>query len=157
MAKVPLTGGRIALVDDADLPAVLAAGRWRPVADGLTTYARTNTGRHTWVSLHTFLTGWSMVDHRNGDGLDNRRANLRPATKAENAANSRKQRGRTSPYKGVTWHKQRGRWQVQITVSGRTIYLGLFDDPAEGARAYDAAAREHFGAFARPNFPEVSA
>jgi hypothetical protein len=161
MARIPLTRGLTALVDDADAPAVLAAGAWFALPEGRTHYAARNymreDGQRRVIRLHTFLTGWPRVDHRNGDGLDNRRDNLRPATYPQNNRNARRRSDNTSGYKGVSWRGDRSLWVARIWLGGRKLHLGYFSDPAEAARAYDAAAREHFGAYARPNFPEVTA
>jgi hypothetical protein len=94
------------------------------------------------------------VDHRNGDGLDNRRANLRKCVNGENIANGAKRRdGHSSKYKGVCWHRRDGKFQASIRVHGRTIYLGMFTDEVQAAQAYDVAARAFFGEFAKCNFP----
>jgi HNH endonuclease/AP2 domain len=154
--EIPLTRGYVALVDDDDAPAVLAAGKWYAKTDRRSTYARRTTrredGTRTVLSLHTFLTGWSYVDHRNGDGLDNRRQNLRPATNEENGRNRRLHRNNRSGFRGVAW--VRGRWQARISHEGRMRYLGRYPDPVSAARAYDEAARELRGEFARLNFPQ---
>jgi len=92
------------------------------------------------------------IDHRNGDRLDNRRANLRAATKAENQRNSRSRRGSSSVYKGVCWDTANGKWKATITVHRRTKHLGRYKSEREAALAYNAAALQHFGEFARPNF-----
>lgn len=154
-ARVPLTQGRVALIDDEDLARVLAAGTWCATVKPRTAYAvrmaRKPDGRPTTIGMHRFITGWEYVDHINGDGLDNRRCNLRPATAATNARNVGLRSHNTSGYKGVTWHKAGRKWMAQLRVDGRQVYLGLFTDPAEAASAYDAAALEHFGEFARTN------
>lgn len=95
---------------------------------------------------------WCEVDHRNGDGLDNRRDNLRYATRARNTAN-RASVGGSSRFKGVSWSKRDKIWYANICVNYRTIYLGTYRNEEDAARAYDAAAKKYFGAFARPNFP----
>jgi hypothetical protein len=95
------------------------------------------------------------VDHRNRDRLDNRRGNLRSATDSQNGANKSKSTTRShSKFKGVTFHRNTGRWQAAIKHHDRCIYLGLFDAEENAARAYDHAALRIFGEFARPNFPE---
>ena len=96
-----------------------------------------------------------MVDHINRDRLDNRRANLRMATNAQNQANVTKRQGMTSRYKGVSRHTATGRWQARISVEGKQMHLGYFAHEADAARAYDARAREVFGVFAQANFPEL--
>ncbi len=95
------------------------------------------------------------VDHRNHNGLDNRRSNLRIATWAENCWNKRKPiSGSSSQFKGVMWDKRRSQWQVQIGHNGKKIFIGYFDDEQEAARAYDAKAKELYGEFAALNFSQ---
>jgi hypothetical protein len=148
--EIPLTKGYVALVDDADR--VLAVGRWQAIERPRTTYA-VHTLKRGAVSLHTFLTGYALTDHINLDGLDNRRANLRPATHAENLRNRGRQTNNSSGFKGVTWNKRSRKWQAQIGVDRGKRYLGNFVDPEDAARAYDLAARDLHGEFARLNFP----
>jgi hypothetical protein len=97
------------------------------------------------------------VDHRNGSGLDNRKANLRPATHQQNMFNCGKRstyKGKptVSSLKGVTWDKSCGRYKAQIAKDGVNYNLGYFDDPRKAALAYDYAALEMFGEFAWTNF-----
>jgi hypothetical protein len=99
-----------------------------------------------------------LIDHRNQNGLDNRRTNLRIATIAENACNRRKTKTAcTSRYKGVTFYKEphrQKRWGAEITKNGRRIRLGRYKNEIEAARAYDEAAKKYHGEFASLNFPE---
>jgi hypothetical protein len=154
--EVPLTQGQVALVDEADAEAVMAH-KWYAQRIDHVWYAqrsfKTADGKWRKERLHTFLTGHSLTDHVSGDGLDNRRANLRPATKAENARNRPAQSNNTSGYKGVGWDATRGKWRAQIKAPGTPRYLGRFGSAEDAARAYDAAARQAFGAFAWLNFP----
>lgn len=90
-----------------------------------------------------------LVDHKDGDGPNNRWTNLREATLSLNAANAKRPSTNTSGFKGVTFNKSARRWQAQIKKDGRSIYLGLFDKPEDGHAAYAAKAKEMFGEFAR--------
>jgi hypothetical protein len=95
------------------------------------------------------------VDHINGDGLDNRRENIRLASPTQNQQNKRKQSApASSRYKGVTFKTARGRWEASIRVDGKNTFLGRFHDEEAAAHAYDAAARIHHGRFASLNFPD---
>lgn len=156
--EVPLSQGFVAIVDAADADRVLQY-RWSAKRCRNTTYARRNVrqpdGTYVTQSLHRFLTGYDLTDHRNGDGLDNRRANLRAATPGENGQNCRKRSHNTSGFKGVTWHKHRRKWLAQIkSGDGKNRFLGYFLSADEAARAYDAAARDLHGPFATVNFPQ---
>lgn len=91
-----------------------------------------------------------QIDHTDGDVLNCQRYNLRPCTRSQNQHNSRSKNGSTSQYKGVSWCKQSGNWQVYLN-NPKQIYLGKYNDEVEAARAYNTAAREHFGKFARLN------
>ena len=156
--------GKNAIVDDED--AHLAKFVWwgAKSRDGVW-YARRDERRAPLkplrFHLHREVLGVTdplvFVDHRNGDGLDCRRANLRPATRAENSRNQTKRAAATSKFKGVSWVKRTKAWFVSIgwRENGRQIskYVGYYKDEVEAARAYDEAARREFGEFARLNFP----
>ncbi|MFH1371466.1 MAG: HNH endonuclease [Planctomycetota bacterium] len=93
-----------------------------------------------------------LVDHHNGDSLDNRRANLRLATNSQNQCNRRKRKNTTSRFRGVYFHKVHRKWAAQIVVEGKRIFLGYFDSEIEAAKARDRAAIKYHGEFARLNF-----
>lgn len=94
------------------------------------------------------------VDHVNGNGLDNRKANLRLASSSQNAIHRmRRNPAASSKYRGVTLHKGLGKWQAKAVYEGASIYLGVFVLEEEAAKAYDEFAIEHFGEFAVLNFP----
>jgi len=94
-----------------------------------------------------------FCDHINHNGLDNRKANLRPATFAQNAANRPKRNPPTrSIYKGLEWDKAQRKWKARISVQGRKIYLGSFPSQIAAAKAYDNAAKIYHQQFAALNF-----
>lgn len=92
-------------------------------------------------------------DHINGNSLDNRKANLRAATRRQNCWNNSKRKPKSlSKYKGVSFSKRGRPWKAMLTVNGKWIYLGSFNSENQAAKAYDKAARRHFGEFAKLNF-----
>jgi hypothetical protein len=96
-----------------------------------------------------------VVDHINNDGMDNRSANLRPATPAQNSYNRKKlSKQCNSKYKGVCWYKGYLKWQARITFEKKRIHLGYFKNEIDAAKAYDEAAKKYHGEFACLNFPE---
>jgi len=164
--KIELTKGRQALVDEIDSD--LGNLSWYTLNKGSLSYARRNDysrGKGKTILMHRIilsrlvgrpLDSLEKCDHINRNGLDNRRENLRLATRAQNAANQKKRVGPNS-FKGVAWrmnHKnpKRGRWEASIRDEGKKIHLGYFASELEAARAYDRATLEHFGEFARTNF-----
>lgn len=155
--------GQVALVDDVDFERI-SKHRWTAFRqkhpDGSTRgwYAVRNVrsgGKSKLHMMHRVILGAdgeTFVDHVNGNGIDNRRCNLRLCTVSQNAHNMAPLLRGSSPYKGVTWHKTEGRWAAQIKSHGRHIHLGLYDDEVAAAHIYDRAARSLFGEFARANF-----
>ena len=94
-----------------------------------------------------------VVDHINHDGMDNRRANLRAATHAQNTYHRKKRSGATkSKYKGIHWRKENKKWVARIMFEGKRIHLGSFHTEIEAAKAYDRAAKKYHGEFASLNF-----
>lgn len=96
-----------------------------------------------------------LIDHINGNSLDNRLCNLREATRSQNQWNAGS-RGNSSIYIGVSWDNRRSKWKVQISALKQKMQLGSFDDEMAAAAAYDIAARKLHGAFAKVNFAEVA-
>lgn len=107
---------------------------------------------HKQIRLHRFVMdakSGQEIDHRNGNGYDNRRSNLRFATHVQNQQNRRHQINSTSDFKGTTRRADTGKWRARIIVSGHRLALGNFDTAIEAGEAYAEAARKHFGEFAR--------
>jgi len=108
------------------------------------------------VKMHRYLMNFPrglVIDHIDGNGLNNCKANLRLCTQAENARNVPARPGTTSKYKGVHKIKESNTWRAAISVNHKRKHLGVFDDEIEAAKAYDSVARKYHGEFAYLNFP----
>lgn len=158
MKYISLTQGFQAIVDDEDFE-LLSKYKWCAGKYGNKYYALTtlkNTeGKYKNIYMHRFLNEpmktTSVIDHKNGNGLDNRRNNLRITTQTFNRANSARRKDCTSIYKGVGWHKLHKKWRAQITAFGKRIHLGLFIQEQEAAIAYNKSAIQYYGEFAYIN------
>jgi hypothetical protein len=147
--------GLVAVVDAVDAEVIARVRSWCPHVKGRRIYATgrlVDGGKQT--EMHRLVMGFPdcSIDHADGDGLNNRRSNLRLATPSQNAANSRNFSPAREGLRGVTFVP--AHWRAVVKVNGRRIHIGDYKSPEEAARAYDAAARKHFGEFARPNFPD---
>lgn len=155
--EIKLTRGAVAIVDD-DCFSWLAGWNWSADTSRGHVYAYRGAvggNSRTTVYLHRVVAGaggGEVVDHVNGDTLDNRRCNLRICTPSQNAMNARKPPS-SSGYRGV--FKCGEKWRVRIDANGKSHAIGRFTDKIEAAHAYDAAARKVHGAFAILNFPEA--
>lgn len=157
---VPLTQGKFALIDEEDRHhvdnQVWSACRYKNLWYAI---ARIRTdGKYRHAKLHRDIASppkGFIVDHINGNGLDNRRSNLRVCTQRENMHNTTRWRvNNTSGFIGVHWSKKAKKWCAQVRMGGRAIWLGEFDDPVEAAKVRDVAVIKMHGPFAPLNFPE---
>jgi hypothetical protein len=161
MKKIPLSQGKYALVDDADYELV-SQYKWSYAPRG--GYASRNAylggGRKApkrkTILMHSLITGENYVDHINGNGLDNRRSNLRPCTHIENMRNTKLYANNKTGFKGVHYNKRDKKYQANIRVDKKLKALGYYPTAIEAARAYDNAAKEYFGSFARLNLQEAN-
>ena len=149
VATIELTQGYVTRIDAADQ--VFTDGHsWCVARRQNTVYASTNIDGKP-VLMHSLLAPeWEIVDHADGNGLNNRRYNLRNGTGFRNRANSGLRSNNTSGYKGVTRHTP-GKWSARIQVNRKSIYLGYFNSPKAAADAYDEAAVHYFGEWALTN------
>lgn len=163
--STPKYPGAIATVSEAGLPLMLdgcgcwCAGKLKPSSDTL--YVVRGIGgrkNRKMFTLHRLILGLTdpkiQGDHRDGNGLNNTRQNLRAATHSQNSWNSKRRSGGTSQYRGVSWDAERAKWIASISREdgkGRK-HLGRFDNETDAAHAYDTAASSRYGEFARANF-----
>jgi hypothetical protein len=152
---VSLTKGLFAIVDAADYERVRRHA-WCASGTGKRMYAYRHDRKGRTIAMHRFLTNCPkglVVDHIDGNGLNNRQGNLRVCTQQQNLYNSGP-KGKSSKYKGVCRDKAKNKWVVHIWYDHRNVFLGRFDDEVEAARTYDRTAYEFFGEYAYLNFPE---
>lgn len=148
MRSIPLTKGQCAIVDDSDYDAMVK-WKWYALKQPNTYYAVRDVrvgGKKKSIWMHREINGTppeSLTDHINGDGLDNRRENLRSVPHQDNMVNSHRWRTPTSSkYRGVSWHKSNHKWYAQITVDWKNVYIGSFSSEDEAKAAYDAKRAE---------------
>jgi len=158
MKEIPLTQGKIAIVDDDDFE-WLNQWRWH--------YSNGYAVRNVWINgnckilrMHRIIVGIFYksgieIDHIDHDKLNNCRNNLRLCTHSENQHNREMYSNNTSGFKGVSWHKSANKWVARIRINNNLINLGIFNDPYDAACAYDEAARKYHGEFSNPNFSAV--
>ena len=160
MKEIPLTQGKVAIVDDEDYN-WLSQWRWCAHKGRRDFYAVRNSycssGKRIILPMHRQILGLGFGDSREGDHknhntLDNRRKNIRIAQRFENARNTIPQKQCTSIFKGVHWNKNAGKWQSQISVANRLIHLGYYVFEELAALAYDLAAMKYHKEFASFNF-----
>ena len=159
MKEIKLTQGKVALVDDEDYEEINKY-KWCAHKGKNTFYAfrhiKTVDNQWTSVQMHREILKQSehlLTDHKDSNGLNNRKSNLRACTDQENCRHSVKKRGICSSiFKGVTWHNQIQRWRAYIMSDYHQVSLGCYASETEAAHAYDVAAKDLFGEFALLNF-----
>jgi hypothetical protein len=169
MKQIPLSQGKVALVDDEWFEE-LSKVKWCAALDGekkiwyaVRSEIDPKIGEYRTVRMHRIIARAEkkqQVDHWDHDGLNNVTSNLRVCTLSNNAQNRRKFATSSSVYKGITWNKARRMWRVsfragEVGSDGRRkpMHFGFYSDEVEAAKAYDRAARIFFGEFACTNFP----
>lgn len=154
IAYIPLTLGKEAIIDANDVP-IVDAWNWFAVPKSCGFYVQRSVrvnGKSKTIWLHREIMSAPsdrVVDHINGDALDNRRCNLRLVTQAENMRNQRLRSDSTSGLKGAHWNKAAKRWSSEIRTKERRIFLGLFDTAEAAHQAYCQASAELHGEFGR--------
>lgn len=156
---IQLSQGKETTVDAADYD-LLSGRTWRAEKRKHTWYAVTTVrlpdGRRSSLYMHRLILGLTDkridTDHRDGNGLNNSRANLRPATRAQNNVNRHFQVMNNNPFRGVRKHYHR--WIARVKIDGKERHVGSYASAEAAAKARDAAVFERYGDFERLNFPE---
>lgn len=160
MKKILLTQNKFTLIDDEDFE-LIDKYKWHVRKHRCVFYAQhcyrdKENKRTKSIQMHRLIMGIDdpniQIDHINGNGLDNRKCNLRICNNSQNHMNRKKQKNCSSKYKGVSWHKLKNKWSSYIKIRGKLKYLGDFIDEKEAAKKYDIMAIKFFGEFAQLNF-----
>lgn len=155
MKKIPLTQGKVALVDDADYGRLICFN-WCVNGRG---YAETWMKTRT-VRMHRFIIGCDdlhkVVDHIDGNPLNNQKKNLRICNVQQNTRNSKVHRDNPTGYKGVSWDKSRNKFESCIRVNKKKKHLGRFECAIDAAKAYNEAALKYYGEYSKLNVLEES-
>lgn len=164
MKRIPLTKGQFTLVNDEDFEE-LSNHRWYASFNKTSrTYYAVRWAypnkRNSTIRMSRQIMGVTdpkiQVDHIDHNGLNNQRNNLRICNGRQNNCNQRKQSNCSSKFKGVCWHKRLNKWTSRVineTGEKKYIHLGYFENEIDAAKAYDEAAKIHYGVFAKLNFP----
>lgn len=158
MKEIKLTQGKVALVDNEDFEE-LNKYKWACAKYPKTFYAvmfSWENGKQKTIYMHRQILKVNdrsiFVDHKDHDGLNNQRVNIRKCSHSENQRNKESVVGSSSKYIGVCWHKKDKKWQSAITINKKQKYLGQFDCPIKAAKVRDEEAKKVFGEFANLNF-----
>jgi hypothetical protein len=154
MKEIRLTNGMIAQVSDEDFDE-LNKFTWSAAKQCRTYYPMRDiysNGTHTRIKMHTIIMNGKLTDHIDNNGLNNQRSNLRECTPSQNSMNTRSHLGSSSKYKGVSWASRFKKWRAEIYHNKKNVYLGMFKDEIDAARAYDEKCKEFFGEWGKLNF-----
>ena len=156
MKRIPLTQGKVALIDDVDYE-FLNQWKWHYSQRYAARSQRIKNIKHL-ILMHREIAkrmGVGIkgrnIDHIDMNSVNNCQSNLRIATKSQNAANRNKPRNNKSGYKGVFWRPDKNKWRADIRINYHRIFLGYFNNKIDAAKAYNKAAIKYFGPFARVN------
>ncbi len=155
--KIELTQGKVSLVDEEDFE-YLNQWKWYAQKDykNGNYYAQRHDSQNNKkiVLMHKEILGVEnkkQVDHKDGDGLNNQRTNLRPSSHSQNHSNTERYKNNKSGYKGVSWNKHSKKYLAQTSIDGKILVIGYFDSPEDAATAYNTVANQLHGDFTRPN------
>lgn len=153
MKEIKLTQGQVALVDDEDYE-FLSQWKWYAIKDKTTFYAA-RAERKTTIQMHRVILGLTDSkiegEHKDHNGCNNQRDNLRIATRSQNCANRPSFKNSSSKYLGVSWHKKNKKWVAYIRKDGLRKYIGSFNKEEDAALSYNSLAIQYFGDFANLN------
>ena len=150
MKEIQISDGFVAQVDDDDYDMV-SKHKWRIQMNTNKPYAVAQIYMHRLISNVEID---KVLDHADGNSLNNTKSNFRIATKSQNRQSSKKQKNTSSKYKGVYWNKKSKKWQCTIAYGGKSFYLGSYENEDDAGRAYDVEAKINFGEFANLNFKD---
>lgn len=148
-----ITKGMTCKIDPEDFDKVKNHS-WCAVKGKKTFYAQSRISKNELCFIHNIIMDAKIIDHINGDGLDNRKSNLRKCTITQNNRNRGPSKRGTSSYKGVCWSTAKNKWRANIMINKKQTHLGYFETEKEAAKSYDEKAKEIYKEYAWLNFKD---